>query len=611
MLHQILVFFFTLSLSSLLLLFLLATSLVVFAILSYKSICELIRFVQKSRKFGTSNGSSRIETSGAGVKVNCWFCNEDTRVRRAEQNSWWCPRCYQYNGFTEDGDYNKVIDRMHAMPGDHVEPSSPISPTHNTPTPIENTKNLLCHACNTNQTMIVNALAAFEPVHEESFDEELEQFHQRLERIYPLCSNCRANVDQELARIQHKVSIKHLATRAMTSKQAAVTKNLDNNMPNGRRRVQQWKTIGRSVNQLLIFCLLTTFTANLLLRYTNISHDLDDMTEAHVAAATSVELGFSLSVATFLLSMLICICSIVLWFSPAAVLYSVLLFLIQVVLANNREPVSEVVFSSPAMETAYHVMRWLNDTVDAPLFLLASAFLSFLILKCSHEAITGERYNRVGGYNGQYKPNQNPTSRPSATTLKVSPPRQPRNTMRQANAANQSRRGASGYSSSIMKPEVPQPTTTTPRHSSTNYGIGEFTADGREQKPQQPPKSVPQRPKSLYDFDMDDLFETSQDAPYSCDKDGGDDYNDEDDDDDDVVYLGTRYNPDLANRTAPTSQAPPAATTTQGFAGLAGGLPPISIPARKSLSMFRPIGNAAWEASSTHSHPSTPTTTSA
>ena len=35
------------------------------------------------------------------VKVNCWFCNENTKVWRQHLNWWLCPWCEQYNGFSK------------------------------------------------------------------------------------------------------------------------------------------------------------------------------------------------------------------------------------------------------------------------------------------------------------------------------------------------------------------------------------------------------------------------------------------------------------------------------------------------------------------------------
>lgn len=35
------------------------------------------------------------------VKVNCWFCNKNTKIWRQQLNWWMCPYCEQYNGFSK------------------------------------------------------------------------------------------------------------------------------------------------------------------------------------------------------------------------------------------------------------------------------------------------------------------------------------------------------------------------------------------------------------------------------------------------------------------------------------------------------------------------------
>jgi ribosomal protein L37AE/L43A len=34
------------------------------------------------------------------ARVNCWFCQKDLVVEYHERDSWECPHCEQYNGFT-------------------------------------------------------------------------------------------------------------------------------------------------------------------------------------------------------------------------------------------------------------------------------------------------------------------------------------------------------------------------------------------------------------------------------------------------------------------------------------------------------------------------------
>ncbi len=37
------------------------------------------------------------------VNVNCWFCGKISSIRASETNSWTCPDCDQFNGFTSEG----------------------------------------------------------------------------------------------------------------------------------------------------------------------------------------------------------------------------------------------------------------------------------------------------------------------------------------------------------------------------------------------------------------------------------------------------------------------------------------------------------------------------
>ena len=37
--------------------------------------------------------------------VNCWFCGKVSSIRASETNSWTCPECDQFNGFTSEGTF--------------------------------------------------------------------------------------------------------------------------------------------------------------------------------------------------------------------------------------------------------------------------------------------------------------------------------------------------------------------------------------------------------------------------------------------------------------------------------------------------------------------------
>ena len=86
-----------------------------------------------------------------------------------DRNSWSCPSCEQYNGFTKDGGYNREIpDQLNCS---NVSQKKNISCTQATE-PI----NGLCAACNDNQRIKVEKIAQFEPKRESKFDEELKVF---------------------------------------------------------------------------------------------------------------------------------------------------------------------------------------------------------------------------------------------------------------------------------------------------------------------------------------------------------------------------------------------------------------------------------------------------
>ncbi|GJQ71481.1 hypothetical protein Trydic_g11198 [Trypoxylus dichotomus] len=123
------------------------------------------------------------------VSVNCWFCNEWTKVRYDNYNSFVCPKCLQYNGFDQDGGYNKTLPEQHdellnqQVPLNQRESGFKLS-------------NGLCHICNNNQRLKIYQLANFVPLNEDAFDEEVEHFQKQLEKAYKLCFECEQVVKQ-------------------------------------------------------------------------------------------------------------------------------------------------------------------------------------------------------------------------------------------------------------------------------------------------------------------------------------------------------------------------------------------------------------------------------
>ncbi|KAK3861144.1 hypothetical protein Pcinc_032848 [Petrolisthes cinctipes] len=133
------------------------------------------------------------------VKVNCWFCNQDTKVEFRYEESWVCPSCQQYNGFTEDGDYNRDL------PAQYCESLN--TPPHNQKQRSRVSShaglalgNGLCQTCNLNQTLKVRALADYTPIHPDNYDKEIEEYRKRLEKTYGLCRQCEATLHQTLGK---------------------------------------------------------------------------------------------------------------------------------------------------------------------------------------------------------------------------------------------------------------------------------------------------------------------------------------------------------------------------------------------------------------------------
>ncbi|XP_031422136.1 transmembrane protein 201 isoform X2 [Clupea harengus] len=129
------------------------------------------------------------------VNVNCWFCNQDTVVPYGNRNCWDCPYCEQYNGFQENGDYNKPIP---AQSMEHLNHGvSAGLPPPETPKTLQwvNCQMLLCKKCNNNQTLKIKQLASFIPREDDNYDEEIEVYKHHLEQTYKLCRPCQTAVE--------------------------------------------------------------------------------------------------------------------------------------------------------------------------------------------------------------------------------------------------------------------------------------------------------------------------------------------------------------------------------------------------------------------------------
>ncbi|CAK1581528.1 unnamed protein product [Parnassius mnemosyne] len=142
-------------------------------------------------------------------RVNCWFCNCNIWVKFPIRNCWICPKCEQYNGFTEDGDYNRVLNVT-------TEQTCKIPKVFQKSSP----KNGLCKMCNINQHLKVTQLANFVPMNEKKFDEEIESYRLQLEKAYKLCSPCKKVLQTKLHKEKETfLGSKLLETRTPEKKQ--------------------------------------------------------------------------------------------------------------------------------------------------------------------------------------------------------------------------------------------------------------------------------------------------------------------------------------------------------------------------------------------------------
>lgn len=137
-------------------------------------------------------------TKPTHTTVNCWFCAQDTVVPYGNRNCWDCPHCEQYNGFQENGDYNKPIPAQYLEHLNHVVSSAPSPRAPAQPQQWVSSQVLLCRRCSHHQTTKIKQLAAFSPRDEGRYDEEIEVYRHHLEQIYKLCRPCQAAVEHYL-----------------------------------------------------------------------------------------------------------------------------------------------------------------------------------------------------------------------------------------------------------------------------------------------------------------------------------------------------------------------------------------------------------------------------
>lgn len=87
-----------------------------------------------------------------------------------DYNSFTCVACQQYNGFDENGDYNREL------PAQHYSKFNANTYCQNIISNKLNSTNGFCEFCSRNQELKVLQLANFRARNEEKYDEEIEEF---------------------------------------------------------------------------------------------------------------------------------------------------------------------------------------------------------------------------------------------------------------------------------------------------------------------------------------------------------------------------------------------------------------------------------------------------
>eukprot|EP00092_Neocalanus_flemingeri_P039481 GFUD01042987.1.p1 GENE.GFUD01042987.1~~GFUD01042987.1.p1 ORF type:complete len:648 (-),score=215.18 GFUD01042987.1:484-2427(-) len=146
----------------------------------------------------------RLARPHFSIRVNCHFCNQDSRVAYGQSNSFICPSCEQYNGWDSQGDYNKQLGM--AGPGSHCrfvrEQRSGAT-----------AGNGLCRSCNLNQELKVAQLAKFP-----RDGRELEEYTDHLEKVYRLCPGCEDVLATKLGDQDRKLANKLIEFRLERSR---------------------------------------------------------------------------------------------------------------------------------------------------------------------------------------------------------------------------------------------------------------------------------------------------------------------------------------------------------------------------------------------------------
>eukprot|EP01083_Nonionella_stella_P020157 55873_1 len=154
----------------------------------------------------------------------CHFCCKTTSSPRLHSKGWICPDplCAQYNGFTENGDYNpnNILNELNSrdhpytyckpsnLPFHHITTNVFQSTTQFTPNTYIATSSdaPLCNKCQQNQRIIQKKLRRFDAGINSNYD-AYSQYRRLLERNYPMCNHCKTQCQYRLNTINHNARL--------------------------------------------------------------------------------------------------------------------------------------------------------------------------------------------------------------------------------------------------------------------------------------------------------------------------------------------------------------------------------------------------------------------
>ncbi|CAJ0931941.1 unnamed protein product, partial [Mesorhabditis belari] len=244
--------------------------------------------------------SSYVVRRLRGCRVNCWFCNTDQVVPWSSKNAFVCTGCDQYNGFNEDGDYNKQIlgqhfassrtQKMRFCNSGLLSDRPDVVPSR--------FENGLCEECNQKQEIIVERLSQFEPKNESHWQAEVDDYKNRLNKIYALCEPCLMASQRKLRRDKSLYGyLMHLTS--FGRKLASTIVNGNNSSPNKKTKKSRkcFFAGGRvtEINHFVVFIIATLLAlaeVNFLQQISNGMPSIDGFLSSFLGNATAPLLGF-------------------------------------------------------------------------------------------------------------------------------------------------------------------------------------------------------------------------------------------------------------------------------------------------------------------------------